>query len=180
MHRQLSLITCAHLLATALATHQHIHRSPLETSPFDANPRAANATNEVEVIVASAWFPSWSSVPLSELSWEKYTHMVFAFAYVRQVSAGAVADLDTRVTTTNPAAISVEDAQLKEFVAHARNNVGIKPGSCVDKFDSWSRTFPRFSRSAVGPDRGISPPQSRKRAAHNLFRQSWGLSRNMG
>ncbi|KAJ7084565.1 chitinase [Mycena belliarum] len=122
MHRQLSLITCAHLLATALATHQHIHRSPLETSPFDANPRAANATNEVEVIVASAWFPSWSSVPLSELSWEKYTHMVFAFAYVRQVSAGAVADLDTRVTTTNPAAISVEDAQLKEFVAHARNN----------------------------------------------------------
>ncbi|KAJ7473248.1 endochitinase [Mycena latifolia] len=107
MYRTLSLLLCAQFLAHTSAT-QHIHRSPSGTSPVDVNPRAANTTSDgTEIVVASAWFPDWAGESPTQLSWDKYTHMVFAFA----------------VTTPDPANISIDNSTLlTDFVAEARNN----------------------------------------------------------
>lgn len=37
-----------------------------------------------EEVVITGWYPGWlaSSFPPSKISWDKWTHMTFAFAYV--------------------------------------------------------------------------------------------------
>lgn len=49
----------------------------LNSFVFALSPRA-NTT------VAAGWYTSWhaSVVPLDQLSWSKYTHLIYAFAYV--------------------------------------------------------------------------------------------------
>ncbi|KAJ6604071.1 glycoside hydrolase superfamily [Mycena sp. CBHHK59/15] len=109
MYRSLALLVCSQLLGAISAT-QHIHRSPSGTSTVDVSPRGANATDDTQEVVASAWYPDWSGVPPENLSWWKYTHMVYAFG----------------LTTPDPSNIVVDDTRLREFVAQAKSN-GVSP-----------------------------------------------------
>ncbi|KAJ6537255.1 endochitinase [Mycena vulgaris] len=104
MYRSLSLLFCARL---ALSTTQHVHRSPSGTSPVDVNPRGANVTDDSDAaeVIAAAWYPGWSIILPEEISWDKYTHMAFAFA----------------TTTPDPANITVDGATLADFVARAKD-----------------------------------------------------------
>ncbi|KAJ6607726.1 glycoside hydrolase family 18 protein [Mycena sp. CBHHK59/15] len=109
MYRSLALLVCSQLLGAISAT-QHIHRSPSGTSTVDVSPRGANTTDDTQEVVASAWYPDWSGVPPENLSWWKYTHMVYAFG----------------LTTPDPSNIVVDDTRLREFVAQAKSN-GVSP-----------------------------------------------------
>lgn len=48
----------------------------------------SNATTSNDDVVASAWYPGWlgNTSPPSNISWEKYNSMTFAFAYVARIT----------------------------------------------------------------------------------------------
>ncbi|KAG7098279.1 hypothetical protein E1B28_000242 [Marasmius oreades] len=85
---------------------------PIEASLLARSPVNINATILGNSKVAMAWYAGWHSTdfPLSKVSWEKYTHMAYAFG----------------VTSPNPTEISLVDSDeelLPQFVktAHQHN-----------------------------------------------------------
>ncbi|KAF9268382.1 endochitinase [Marasmius fiardii PR-910] len=82
--------------------------------------------------IANAWYPGWrTDRPPSEISWEKYTHMTYAFA----------------VTTPDVAVLSFEGSNpegVPTFVEEAKKN-GVK---ALVSIGGW--TGSRFFSTAVG------------------------------
>lgn len=83
--------------------------------------------------IAAAWYAGWHAqyFPLSQVSWSKYTHIIYAFA----------------VTTSNVSALSLDDADellLPQFVATAHQN-GVKASLSIG---GWGGSL--FYSSNVG------------------------------
>jgi len=82
-------------------------------------------------VVAASWYPSWlgTKVPPESLSWDKYTSVTFAFAYVFQLTEEHVMTFCIiRLTTSDPSAVSIDSdglALLPRFVAQAKSHVGL-------------------------------------------------------
>ncbi|KAJ6492023.1 chitinase [Mycena sanguinolenta] len=73
----------------------------------------ANASSGVEV-VTSAWYPSWGPVHPENISWNQYTHMVYAFG----------------LTTPDPGNITgIDDELLKDFGVSPVLSIGGWSGS---------------------------------------------------
>ena len=56
-------------------------------TPLKARQISKSLVSDVSGVVATSWYPSWlgTTVPPESLSWDKYTSVTFAFAYVFQL-----------------------------------------------------------------------------------------------
>jgi chitinase len=97
---------------------------------------STNASNATVDMVAASYFAAWhASNPaynftLDDVSWEKYTHLIYAFGYVglgiRSIAVKLTFTLACRTTDPrNPNGVNLtsdDDALLTQFVAKAQNN----------------------------------------------------------
>ncbi|KAG6826963.1 hypothetical protein H0H92_013737 [Tricholoma furcatifolium] len=72
----------------------------------------ADSYTNNSISVAAAWYPSWSSIALSDIPWSKYNVMSYSFAFV----------LDLKATTNDTDMISLNSSMIPQFVSLARNN----------------------------------------------------------
>jgi chitinase len=75
-------------------------------------------------LVSAAYFTGWHATegfPLSKVSWDKYTHLIYAFSYVfhlpRRLSVNGL------FSETNANGTITEDALIPDFVAASQKHV---------------------------------------------------------
>ena len=70
-------------LAASLVTAAPSYGDVLPTQPVSTPSSGTNGTNSTSFI-SSAWYPGWESAkfPVSSVSWQKYSLVTYAFAYV--------------------------------------------------------------------------------------------------
>jgi len=73
-----------------------------------------NATTRSNLTISAAWYTGWHAkdFPLSQVSWEKYTHLIYAFAWVIWTRCVSLLSrlrpfFFPRVTTPEPTALSL-------------------------------------------------------------------------
>jgi len=73
----LAIVSLVTSVGATSGHHAHLKRQATTTT-------TATATLESTGIVSSAWWAGWHApaFPLSRVSWNKYTHMQYAFAWV--------------------------------------------------------------------------------------------------
>jgi chitinase len=92
-------------------------------------PRATSNSTSQPALIASAWYTGWHATdfPLEDVSWSKYSHMSYAFAFVvclhlSEHSFNLLCSYPTPESSI--IALGVSDQQLlPEFVATAHKNV---------------------------------------------------------
>lgn len=101
-------------------------------APSNVTVPPMNATNATVDMVAAAYYAGWhaANFTLDDVSWEKYTHMIYAFAYVHfsvsSQSPGLTVYLGYSVTgpdtPNNVTLTSDDDELLTQMVAKAKNS----------------------------------------------------------
>lgn len=92
-----------------------------------------NTTSRSSSTISAAWYAGWhaTSFPLSQVSWSKYTNLIYAFAWVvRLISSfhGSSPCFVHRVTTPDVTALSLAPADeilLPQFVSTAHQHVSL-------------------------------------------------------
>jgi chitinase len=129
-------------------------------TPLKARQISKALSSDDSEVVAAAWYPSWlgTTVPPESLSWDKYTSVTFAFAYVFQLTEEHDMTICIlRLTTSDPGAVSMDadsTALLPKFVEQAKSHVGLNehlecgchPDQCLerqrDDHHWWMDRFP--------------------------------------
>jgi chitinase len=81
--------------------------------------------------IAAGWYTSWHAqdVPLDQLSWSKYTHLIYAFVYALLCTLFDVLQVNLKLyrpTTPNITTLGFSDLDstlIPQFVDYARGSV---------------------------------------------------------
>lgn len=146
-------------------------------------PESSSGSNASHV-VATAWYAGWHSTdyPLANVSWNKYSSLIYAFAFVIALpfSLYCWINIYSRATTPDVTVVSLEDSDeelLPQFVDMAHQHVRIFRSFSDSIFTlKYPRTWMPFSQWAAGPDHSTSRLHwPHLRTGHHSYRQFWAL-----
>jgi hypothetical protein len=155
------------LLAIALRL-VHVSASPhcsLQSQP--ASPSGLSASSGTDPVVAATWYAGWhsSDFPPENISWSKYSTVVYAFAYDDRSWYIYCSDWCHffSTTTPDPSVIALQPSDeelLPRFVRLAHENVSTMSMRTVDiSLKQIHRTFRPRCQLAAGPVLNFFRPQ---------------------
>jgi len=131
--------------------------------------------------VAAAWYTGWHAVdfPLSQVSWSKYTHLIYAFAWVFYFCFAHTQLIHVnpfRITTPDVTTLGLGNADLSllpQFVSSAHQHVKslksvVPPISCLNSF---RMLYPCYPLQAILVLDGFLPMSGHLGIGQGLSRQ---------